>query len=80
MAKTSKRSQRTAIAPAPSPATANVPANRVLSVVLEADEDVEWTWTSTVDGVSYVSGYAIVKRENRGGTFNSSKAHAQGRT
>jgi len=57
-----------------------VGAAGTLAEFLEADEDVEWTWTSTVDGVSYVSGYAIVKRENRGGTFNSSKAHAQGRT
>jgi hypothetical protein len=30
--------------------------------VLSDDEDVEWRWTSTLDGVSYVSGYSVVKR------------------
>ncbi|MSQ48542.1 MAG: hypothetical protein EXR78_09220 [Deltaproteobacteria bacterium] len=73
MAKASKRSQRTAIAPAPSQATANLPPNRILSVILEAEEDVEWTWTSTVDGVSYVSGYTLVKRENRGAASTRTK-------
>ena len=44
--------------------SANLPLNRVLSVVLRADEDVQWLWTSTTEGVSYVSGYTIVKRES----------------
>jgi hypothetical protein len=38
--------------------------NRVFSVVLEADEDVEWTWMHTADGISYVSGYDVIKRES----------------
>ena len=37
--------------------------NRVFSVVLQADEDVEWTWMHTAEGVSYVNGYTIIKRE-----------------
>jgi hypothetical protein len=42
----------------------------VLSVELSDDEDVEWTWTSTLEGVSYVSGYSVVKRV----LFRSSEA------
>jgi len=34
--------------------------NRVLSVVLSDDEDVEWAWRSTLDSVSYLSGYSVV--------------------
>jgi hypothetical protein len=37
--------------------------NRVFSVDLQADEDVEWTWMHTAEGVSYVTGYTIIKRE-----------------
>ena len=55
-------SQRTVIAPSPVPLSAVFLPNRVLSVVLSDDEDVEWRWTSTLDGVSYVSGYSVVKR------------------
>ena len=40
--------------------------NCVVSVVLEADEDVDWIWTHTVDGGSYVSGYTIRQRETGG--------------
>lgn len=54
--------ERTVSAPPPSPVSAKPLPNRVLSVVLKADEDVEWTWTTSADGVSYVTGYAIVKR------------------
>lgn len=36
--------------------------NCVLSVVLGADEEVEWIWTHTAGGVSYVSGYTIAKK------------------
>jgi len=57
------KSQRTVIAPSPIPLSAAILPNRVLSVVLSDDEDVEWTWSSTLDGVSYVSGYSVVKRE-----------------
>jgi hypothetical protein len=58
-----QQSPRTIAAPRPSPASAKTPLNRVESVVLGPDEDVEWIWTHTLDGSSYVSGYTIVKCE-----------------
>ena len=57
-------SARTVTAPPPSPASMKSLPNRVFSVVLEADEDVEWTWMHTADGISYVSGYNVIKRES----------------
>jgi len=51
---------------APAPlglASTACPLNRVLSVVLAPEEDVRWIWTSTPEGVSYVSGYAIVQAQ-----------------
>jgi hypothetical protein len=65
MSNVSQHSQRTVTAPLPSPALAKPLPNRVFSVVLKADEDVEWIWTHTADGVSSVSGYTIVKKERR---------------
>ena len=59
-----QHAQRTVLAPWPTSVPGRVPCNGVLCVVLKADEDVEWTWTSTADGMSYVSGYTIVKLEN----------------
>jgi len=56
------KSRRTVIAPPPVPLSAVFLPNRVLSVVLSDDEDVQWNWTCTLDGVSYVSGYLIVKK------------------
>jgi hypothetical protein len=56
---------RTVTAPPPSPASLKPLPNRVFSVVLEADEDVEWTWMHTADGVSYVTGYTVIKRDSR---------------
>jgi hypothetical protein len=64
-------------APAPSPATTNLLPGQVLSVILGADEDVEWTWTSSADRVSYVSGYTVVKRENRGPKPKPKKVRAK---
>jgi hypothetical protein len=58
----SQRSQRIVTAPPPSPASAKLQPNGILSVVLEADEDVEWIWTHTTDGTSYVSGYEIARK------------------
>jgi hypothetical protein len=49
-------------APPPSPASANVLPNRVISAEVAEDEEVQWIWSSTSDGVSYVSGYRILKR------------------
>ena len=62
MSDTSQVSQRTVAAPPPTPASSKPLPNRVFSVVLKAYEDVEWSWTSSPDGVSYVSGYTIVRR------------------
>jgi hypothetical protein len=72
-----KRSPRTVVAPPPSPAATNLPSNRVFSVALEPDEDVEWTWTSTVDSVSYVSGYTLVKRGRDERTSKPTKVYGQ---
>ena len=63
MPNVSQESQRTLEAPHPSPLSAKALPNRVFSVVLGADEDVEWIYTHTQDGVSYVTGYTIVKKE-----------------
>ena len=37
----------------------------ILSVDLDEDGDVEWTWTHTSDGKSVVTGYTITKRTNK---------------
>ncbi|MBE9139633.1 hypothetical protein IQ254_20940 [Nodosilinea sp. LEGE 07088] len=36
--------------------------NRVVSVELSDDEDVEWIWAPGAQGMAYVSGYTIVKK------------------
>lgn len=36
--------------------------NRIFSVVLKPDEDVVWEWTHTPDGISYVTGYTLLKK------------------
>jgi hypothetical protein len=59
-------SRRTILAPQPSPASLKPVLNRVESVILGPDEDVEWIWVHTPEGVSYVNGYAIVKRGTDG--------------
>ena len=63
MTSLSEESQRAVEAPPPSPLSVKALPNRVFSVVLGADEDVEWIYTHTQDGVSYVTGYTIVKKE-----------------
>jgi hypothetical protein len=48
-------------APAPFvPLSAAPPPNRVVSVVLEAGERVEWTWTTDPNGARHVTGYTII--------------------
>ena len=37
------------------------PANRVLSVLLRPGERVRWIWSVTPGGISYASGYEILK-------------------
>lgn len=64
MVNESQISQRIVAAPLPTPASEKLPPNCVISVVLEDDEDVEWIWNTATNGVSYVSGYTIMKRQN----------------
>jgi hypothetical protein len=66
---TEKSKKRTVYAPRPELGT-RPPA--VISVELGEDEDVEWIWTHTDDGVSVVTGYTITKgtdkpRQRKGG-------------
>jgi hypothetical protein len=39
-----------------------LPQNRVISVELNKNEDVQWIWTHTSSGQSYVSGYEIIEK------------------
>lgn len=50
---------RTVFAPAP---TGPGAVNRIVSVVLEEDQDVIWEWTHAPGGVRFVSGYTVVPR------------------
>jgi hypothetical protein len=53
---------------APAPllhAAASLPPNHIISVLLNADEEVRWIWTHTLGG-SYVSGYTIVQSRPEG--------------
>jgi hypothetical protein len=50
---------------APQPVSAQpglAPKNSVISVNVDEDEEVEWTWTSLLNGQRYVSGYTIIKK------------------
>jgi hypothetical protein len=55
--------KRTVAAPAASLALAVATANRVLSVDLGPDEEVEWITTYMAGGMGGVSGYTITKRQ-----------------
>ena len=51
---------RLVYAPAPFlPPSAALPPNCVVSVVLDAGEHVEWTWTTDPSGARCVTGYTI---------------------
>ena len=39
-----------------------IQANRVISVKLEEDEEVQWTWTYWPNGENSITGYTIVKK------------------
>jgi hypothetical protein len=39
-----------------------LPVNRVISVELEENEEIKWTWTAKADGQPYVSGYTIIPK------------------
>ena len=60
--KTEKSNRRMVYAPRPEHGT-KLPA--VISVELDEDENVEWTWTHTADGKSIVTGYIITKRTDK---------------
>jgi hypothetical protein len=49
-------------------ATFQLPSNRPLDVVLAEDEDVEWIWSSLPCGLSYISGYKVVKKDESSGS------------
>jgi len=54
----SKSIKRLIKAPAPQN---GIQKNAILSVLVDEDEDVQWTWAHR-DGQSFVTGYEIVKR------------------
>jgi len=57
--------KRTVFAPQPTLMSSfELPANRVISVELNPEEEVEWAWTLLPDGTSYVSGYTISPKTN----------------
>lgn len=59
-AKPSRPVTRVVVAPTPNfPPGTPLPANRVGTVVLRPDEEVEWLWTARPDGAKYVSAYRI---------------------
>lgn len=57
-----ENNKRTVFAPQPVLVSASIPSNRVISVKLNSDEDIDWTWMSLPDGTRYVGGYRIVKK------------------
>ncbi|MGC8504745.1 MAG: hypothetical protein ACP5MM_08115, partial [Acidithiobacillus sp.] len=57
----SNKPRRTVVAPQPV-TTSQLPPNRVLSVELDEDEEVTWTWSVLPSGEQYISGYSIVKK------------------
>ena len=60
MANRVRGKSRVILAPEPELMAGQLAPNRVLSVKLKPDEEVEWLWTS-IPGARYVSGYRIVK-------------------
>jgi hypothetical protein len=50
--------KRTVYAPPP---VGEGAVNRIDSVILAEDEDVEWQWTHDPDGTHFVSGYTIIR-------------------
>jgi hypothetical protein len=49
------------------PPSATLPPNCVVSLVLEAGERVEWTWTTDPNGARYVTGYTISRPRRASG-------------
>ena len=48
---------------APAPTSLDEPG-AILSVEIEADEEVRWQWTHYPNGQSVVTGYEIIKKAN----------------
>ena len=60
---TADKQKRTVLAPQPALISfSSLPANRVISIELDDDEDVEWMWMSLPNSMKYVCGYTIVKK------------------
>ena len=62
MKNTQGDNHRIVIVPQPVVTGSELPSNRLLTVAVQEDEDVEWTWSSLPNGQQYVSGYTIVKK------------------
>jgi hypothetical protein len=58
----SERPTRLVTAPEPDPPIGPPPPNRILEVRLGEHQDVEWSWSQTPSGRTYVSGYTIIDR------------------
>jgi hypothetical protein len=59
------KKQVTRIVNAPTSSTINsLPQNRVISVELKKNQDVQWIWSYTSSGQSYVSGYEIIEEDS----------------
>ena len=59
--KNQKPSTRVLTAPEPEDPTQPLPPNRVLSVELTENQDIEWLWSVAPGGQRYVSGYNIIE-------------------
>ena len=79
--KTEKSKKRTVYAPRPEH---NTKRPAVISVELDEDEDVEWTWMHTADGKSVVTGCVITKRTDnprrRRGLLDNNKGSSSSRS
>lgn len=65
MTENTKTDSQKRIVTAPQPifaALSQLPANRVISIQLNNEEEVEWNWTFLPDGQKFVSGYTIIKK------------------
>lgn len=58
----SERHGRTVYAPQPKD---NAEPPTVISVELDEGEEVEWIWTHTSDGESFVTGYTVIKNAGK---------------
>jgi hypothetical protein len=59
----SKQDQKRIVKSPPDVSSAR--SGEILSVEVAEDEDVVWHWTHQPDGISFISGYEIVKIERK---------------